>query len=83
MHRAPLRLDLQRVELLVVGDDLLGTVDIALDEAAHRFPDGMFGKAAHLADEGTQPYDVFVEGLERMSAGLLHICSDQPYRPVM
>ena len=56
----------------------LGAGDVALDQAAHRFLDGMFGKPAHLADERAQPVDILVERLERMSAGLLHGCSDQP-----
>jgi hypothetical protein len=39
----------------------------------------MLGKTAHLADERAQPFDVLVEGLECMSASLLHVCySDQP-----
>ena len=80
LDRAALGLDLERVELLVVLDDLRGALEVALDEAAHRFADRMFGKAAHLADERAQAIDVFVERLERMSAGLLlhWSCSDQP-----
>jgi hypothetical protein len=32
-----------------------------------------------LADERAQPVDVLIEGLERMSAGLLHdLSSNQP-----
>ena len=63
---------------------LLPRAQVALDEAPHGFVDGVLGKAAHLADERAQPFDVFVEGLERMSANLLHIrCSDQPNRPVI
>ena len=58
---------------------LLGAFDVALDEAAHRLADRMFGKAAHLADERAKPFDILVERLDRMSAGLLyHVVSDQP-----
>ena len=55
-------------------------VEVALDKAAHGFADRMFGEAAHLADERAKPFDVLVERLDRMSAGLLlHLdCSDQP-----
>ena len=72
LDRAALGLDFERIELLVVLDDLLRALGVALDEAAHRLIDRMLGQAAHLADEGTEPFDVFIEGLERMSAGLLH-----------
>ena len=72
------------VELLVVLDDLRRTFEVALNEAAHRFVDRMFGESAHLTDQRAQPFDVFIEGLKRMSAGLLHcLGSDQPYRPVI
>ena len=39
----------------------------------------MFGLAAHLADERTQPVEVFVKRLDRMSAAGRHWSfSDQP-----
>ena len=79
LDRAALGLDLERVELLVVLDDLLRAFEVALDEAAHRFADGMLGEPAHLADERAQPVEILVERLDRMSAGGRHvICSDQP-----
>ena len=78
LHRAALGLHLERVELLVVANDLLGTADIALDQAAHRFADRIFGEPAHLADERAQSVEVLVECLERMFAYLLHVRSVQP-----
>jgi hypothetical protein len=39
----------------------------------------MLGDAAHLADERAQPFDVIIEGLERMPTNLLHRSnSNQP-----
>ena len=83
LHGAPLRLDLEHVELLVLSDDALGALDVALGEAAHGFADRVLGKAAHLADERAQPVEILIECLERMFAALLHWCSRQPYRPVI
>ena len=76
--RALLGLHLERIELLVIEDHLLGALEVALDEAAHGVPDRMFGKAAHLADERAQALQILVECLERMFAGLLHDRSNQP-----
>jgi len=63
LDRAALGLDLERVELLVVLDDPLGAFQVAIDEAAHRFADGVLGQPAHLADERAQPIEILVEGL--------------------
>jgi hypothetical protein len=43
----------------------------------------MFGKAAHLADQRAKAVEILIESLERMFAGLLHIVSRQPNRPVI
>ena len=67
LHGAPLGLDLEHVELLVVLDDLRPRHRVALDQAAHRLADRMLGEAAHLADQRAQPLKVLVEGLERVS----------------
>jgi len=66
-------LDLERIELLVLLDDLQGAIEVAPDEAAHGLADRMFGKPAHLADQRAQPLDVLIERLQRMSAHLLHV----------
>jgi hypothetical protein len=80
---APLRLNLQYIELLVVLDDLGRTFDVALDEAAHGLADRMFRQSAHLADQRAKAVEILVEGFERMFPSLLHGCSNQPKRPVI
>ncbi len=62
----------ERIELLVIVDDLLRPFEVALHEAAQGFADGMFGQPAHLADERAQSVQVLVERLDRMSAGGRH-----------
>ena len=79
LHGALLGLDLERIELLVVLDDLGRAIEVMLDKAAHGFANGMFGKTAHLADERAQPVQVLVERLDCMpTVGGYVGLSDQP-----
>ena len=77
------RLNLEAVDLLVALDDPKRAFVIALDEAPHRLADGFMRLLAHFADEPAEAIDVIIEGLERMAGLLLHVRSDQPYRPVI
>jgi hypothetical protein len=66
LHREPLDLHFDRIDLLVAGDDRLGPFEVMVFERGHRADNRMFGKPAHLRDQPAQLPDIFVKRLHRM-----------------
>ena len=79
-HRQPVHFGFQRVDAVVRLNDLLRQFLIMRHQRADRVCNADFRQTAHFRDQPAQLANLSIEGFYRM---LSHVCSPQPYRPVM